>query len=303
MKTAVIIARFQTPYLHEGHNHLIQEVQTNHSKVVIVLGTAPLVGSPRNPFDYHTREKMIKSSFPDVIVLPLPDEPSDDSWSQNLDHLLGNTFSGEHFLLYGSRDSFIQYYLGKHETTELPAHGDYNATEIRAKYANMVLDSADFRAGILYAYNVMYKKVYPTVDIAVFRKERTELLLGKKRNSSLLRFPGGFVDPEDESYEAAAQRELVEETGKLNVSPMVYELSSRIDDWRYRSETDKIITHLFSCDLLSGKAIAHDDIETVQWIKVDQLPELKATNQLSGEHEPLFDFIIAKYVKNSTKSK
>ncbi|MEM9340241.1 MAG: NUDIX domain-containing protein [Bacteroidota bacterium] len=302
MKTAVIIARFQSPYLHEGHLHLIREVQTNHPKVVIVLGTAPLSGSPRNPFDYHTREKMIKSSFPEVIVLPLHDEPSDETWSENLDRLLGSTFSGEQFLLYGSRDSFIQYYSGKYETTELPAHGDYNATEIRAQYANKVLDSADFRAGILYAYNVMYKKVYPTVDVAVFRHDRTELLLGRKRNSTLLRFPGGFVDPEDDSYEAAAKRELMEETGKLNVSKMTYEMSSRIDDWRYRNETDKIITHLYSCDLIEGTAAANDDIVSVEWVKIDQLSALKKTKKLNNEHTPLFDFIIAKYVKNQLKS-
>ena len=57
MKTAVIIARFQTPYLHEGHRQLISQVKTNHAKLIIVLGISPIVGSRKNPYDYYTREK------------------------------------------------------------------------------------------------------------------------------------------------------------------------------------------------------------------------------------------------------
>lgn len=38
MKTAVIIARFQTPYLHEGHKQLINQVTENHAKLIILLG-------------------------------------------------------------------------------------------------------------------------------------------------------------------------------------------------------------------------------------------------------------------------
>ena len=61
MKTAVIIARFQTPYLHKGHQELISRVKEQHEKLIVLLGVSPLAGSRRNPFDYYTREKMIKN--------------------------------------------------------------------------------------------------------------------------------------------------------------------------------------------------------------------------------------------------
>src|ERR1700760_2842829 len=163
MKTAVIIARFQSPYLHDGHHDLIKQVKANHNKLVIVLGVSPITGSRKNPYDYYTREKMIKKEYPEVVILPISDHPSDETWSQNLDMLLKGVFPGEQFSLYGSRDSFIPYYTGKFETFELPEHGDYNATEIRKQYADKVFDSTDFRAGILYAYHNQYTKVYPTV--------------------------------------------------------------------------------------------------------------------------------------------
>jgi bifunctional NMN adenylyltransferase/nudix hydrolase len=298
MKTAVIIARFQTPYLHEGHKQLISKVKENHAKLIILLGVSPLLGSRKNPYDYYTREKMIKKDYPEIIVLPVSDNPSDKLWSDNLDALLKSVFPAEQFCLYGSRDSFIPSYSGRFETVELPEHGDYNATELRKQYADKVFDSDDFRAGILYAYYNQYTKVYPTVDIALFRNNKTELLLGKKAINNKWRFVGGFADPEDQNYESAAKRELTEECGEMETSTMIYETSSKINDWRYRSEADKIITLFFSCDYISGAPAAQDDIANIDWIKLADLPELIANGLTSPEHLDLFNHILKKYLNN-----
>jgi bifunctional NMN adenylyltransferase/nudix hydrolase len=298
MKTAVIIARFQTPYLHEGHQGLIEEVKGKHARLVILLGVSPLAGSRKNPYDYYTREKMIKTAHPDVIVLPISDHPSDALWSGNLDNLLKSVFPNEQFCLYGSRDSFIPYYTGKFETIELPEHGDYNATELRKQYAEKVFDSNDFRAGILYAYYNQYTKVYPTVDIAVFRNNGTELLLGRKAISNKWRFPGGFADPEDASYESAAKRELTEECGEMQTSEMMYEMSAKINDWRYRSEADKIITLLFSCEHEGGGPVASDDIAELQWFALADIPQMITVGAINEEHVAMLNFLIHKYAKN-----
>jgi len=268
----------------------------SHHKLVIVLGVSPITGSRKNPYDYYIREKMIKSEYPDIIVLPISDHPSDAAWSQNLDMLLKGVFPNEQFSLYGSRDSFIPYYSGKFETIELPEHGDYNATEIRKQYADKVFDSNDFRAGILYAYCNQYIKVYPTVDIALFRNNKTEILLGKKATNNKWRFVGGFADAEDAGYESAAARELREECGELEFSDMTYETSRKIDDWRYRSEADKIITLLFSCDYIAGETKAQDDIIGLDWIKLTDLPQLIRDGLTGEEHRELFNFIINKYL-------
>jgi bifunctional NMN adenylyltransferase/nudix hydrolase len=298
MKTAVIIARFQTPYLHEGHKELIAQVKQNHAKLIILLGVSPIKGSRKNPYDYYTREKMIKKDYPEVVVLPISDNPSDKIWSENLDNLLKSVFSAEQFCLYGSRDSFIPYYSGKFETVELPEHGDYNATELRKQYADKVFDSNDFRAGILYAYYNQYPKVYPTVDVALFRNNRSEILLGKKAINNKWRFVGGFSDPEDACYEDAAKRELTEECGEMQTTAMQYETSAKINDWRYRSEVDKIITLLFSCDFIEGEPQAQDDIADLAWFKLTDLPLMIKDDSVSEEHVDLFNFITGKYLKN-----
>lgn len=297
MSTAVIIARFQSPYLHQGHISLLNEVQTKHNKLIVVLGVSPVSGSRKNPYDYHTREKMIKREFPEVVVLPISDHPSDDSWSVNLDSMLQNAFPTESFLLYGSRDSFIPHYRGRYQTVELPKHGDFNATELRAKYADKVCDSQDFRAGIIYAYHNQYTKVYATVDVAVFRNDRTEILLGKKENNKKWRLIGGFSDPEDDSFEQAAVRELQEECGPIEVGELSYEMSAKIDDWRYRSEADKIITTMFSCDYVAGQPQAQDDIMDLKWFTLNELEQLIKEGSTTPEHKHMLTHLLNKHNK------
>lgn len=296
MKTGVIIARFQTPYLHTGHINLIKQVTEVHNRTVIVLGVSPVTGK-RNPYDYYTREKMIKASFPDIVVLPLRDQAEDEVWSKQLDHLLEDTFPGLDLVLYGGRDSFIPWYNGKHETNELATQGDYNATELRAQHSDQVLGSQEFRTGILYAINNQYPKVYPTVDIAVFKDNKQQLLLGKKPNETYWRLIGGFVDPEDESFEIAANREMKEETGNIEVSDMHYETSKRIDDWRYRPERDKITTTLFSCDYVFGSPTPQDDIETLEWFNVAELKNMIDQGAINRSHIELIELLYNKYKK------
>ena len=293
--TAVIIARFQTPYLHEGHRALLNEVNAKHKKTVVVLGVSSVLGSRKNPLDFHTRERMIKNEYPEVVVLPLADQPLDTRWSQNLDTLLTNTFPGAGFTLYGSRDSFIPYYSGKHSTVELPATGKHNSTIIRDQISEVVLNSEEFRTGIIYACSNTYLKVYPTVDIAVLRNHKSELLLGKKEIDNRWRLIGGFSDPSDNSFEDVARRELAEECGPIATTDMHYEKSFRVDDWRYRYEADKIITSLFSTEYISGDARGSDDIEEVQWFSFPEVAAMMDRHETADEHKPQLDLLIKKY--------
>ncbi|GGH74895.1 bifunctional NMN adenylyltransferase/nudix hydrolase [Filimonas zeae] len=290
--TGVIIARFQTPFLHEGHHYLIESVRALHHRVVIVLGTSPVKGSKRNPFDFYTRERMIKAAYPEIPVLPLRDCASDEVWSHKLDELLDTAFTGEAFILYGSRSSFADAYSGKWATEVLPEKGDFCGTDVREKHSDLVLDSQDFRMGINYACYSRYNTVYPTVDIALFNNNRTRLLLGRKKEETTWRLPGGFADTTDNSYEEAARRELTEECGELVTSVLSYLGSCRVDDWRYRSENDKIMTLLFTGNLLEGEPAANDDLAELAWFEVTELPAMVQQQQINPVHHPLIHIIL-----------
>lgn len=293
--TGVIIARFQTPSLHEGHLELIRQVKQKHNRVLIILGVSPVRGSRKNPLDYYTRERMIKQVFPEIIVLPLSDQKSDTVWSQKLDELLHNNFPHETFLLYGSRDSFMGTYSGRYTTTALPPVKDYNATAMREAISDKVFDTEEFRAGIIYNTYNLFPSVYATVDIALYRNNKTQLLLGRKPNEAVWRLPGGFSDPTDESFELAAARELQEECGALEIGPMEYVASVRVNDWRYRTEVNKIITTLFSTDLVFGEPAANDDLEEVKWVTVKDIPGMISRNEIVDTHLPLIAKLTEKY--------
>jgi len=295
--TAVVIARFQTPYLHEGHRLLLDQIKAKHHKVVVVLGVSPVKGSKRNPFDFYTREKLIKSAYPSFIVLPLSDHPSDEIWSLKLDELLFECFPNEQFILYGGRDSFIPFYSGCIPISELPEQTNESSTGIRDECSDKVLGSDDFRIGVNYACHNMYPKVYPTVDIAVFRENMKYVLLGRKSQRKAWQLPGGFVDPSDRDFESAAHRELHEECGSLEVSRMRYLGSTKIDDWRYRNEEDKIITTLFATDLVFGDTRAQGDLAEVRWFRTNELNRMIEENLIAKEHVILMEMLFEKLLE------
>jgi bifunctional NMN adenylyltransferase/nudix hydrolase len=276
----IIVGRFQVNELHPGHLELINDVAAKHKRVVVLLGVAPVLVTRSNPLDFITRKEMLLQSFSQITVLSIPDTPSDADWSRELDKRIREACPVGSVILYGGRDSFINYYSGTFETSELPPHQSTSGTEVRLGISREVKASPDFRAGVIFAAYNQYPKVYPTVDVAILKDK--QVLLGRKPNQNKFRFIGGFADPADSSYEEAAIREAEEETG-IKVGNVKYLGSAKIDDWRYKSEEDKIITHLFSAEYVSGEAIAKDDISALRWFDISELDEA----QIVDEHHIL----------------
>lgn len=266
--TGIIIGRFQVIELSEVHQKLIEKVQQAHPRVVVFLSSNP-APSDRNPLDWAFRWKMFDDQYGDQVeVFEMPDLPDDRIWSQELDRrILEQKITGD-VMLYGTADDFVGCYSGRYPTTVLEAAEEDLEQET-------TLDSAvnfrDFRAGALYSTFARFPTVYPTVDIAVFRPDHSELLLARKPNESRFRLPGGFTDPDDLSFEDAAVRELGEECGEITIDELAYLGSARIDDWRYRGSQDSVMTHLYACVLLEGEPEPNDDIVELKWVEVAKI--------------------------------
>lgn len=77
----VIIARFQTPYLHNAHKELINFVRNENDKTIVLLGLSPLKATYNNPLDFDSRRKMIEDEFDDIVIGYVDDNPDDNIWS------------------------------------------------------------------------------------------------------------------------------------------------------------------------------------------------------------------------------
>lgn len=256
----VVIGRFQVPYLHDGHKRLISTVRALHAKYLIFVGVSATLGTTKDPLDYVTRMKMIQDEFPDAIILPIKDEPSDESWSKHLDLAIRDVFPLGTVRLYAGRDSFIPSYSGKFPTFEFPDLNDIDGTAIRELISKKTILTKEGREGWIHAIYNQYDRVYPTIDVAIVEKEgkQKSVILGKKPGFKGLVFIGGFVGTEDVSLEEAALREAMEETGSaVEPGTLTYVGSFRIDnDWRYKGRKEKIMTSLFRVPYLYGSTYA-----------------------------------------------
>lgn len=279
----IIVARFQTHELHEGHKQLLDFVSEKHELVVVVLGLSHLLTTQNNPLDLRARKQMINSVYPDIEVLYNKDQKSDEVWSKNLDRTIKDAIGNKTAILYGSRDSFIPHYKGSYPTIELEPSITTSATEVRNKIKSTTKPSSDFRAGVIWAAHNRYDTVFTTVDVAIINHSTNEILLGRKEYEDKWRLIGGFADITSNSFEEDARREVMEET-RLEVGDIIYRFSQKIDDWRYRGERDGIKTLFFTAKYIYGKPVADDDIAEVRWFPIEKLDV-----QIVKEHKEMID--------------
>ena len=289
----VIVGRFQVAELSEAHKNLINSVINNHKQCIVVIGVSPTLGTKQNPLSYTTRMKMIQSDFSDVMVSYLMDKPSNKEWSMDLDSLIRVICPLGSICLYGGRDSFISSYKGINPTFETAVIHPHVGTKIREDIGKEVLNSINFRKGIIYASQNQYPRVFPTIDIAVTKKEgkNIEVLLARRKENDLLQFPGGFVDPKDLSLEETAKREISEELDVNCEGRANYICSSLINDWRYSNTSEKILTSLFQLEYSFGTGNPIDEFHSSEWIILSK----NNINLIKENHKILFEHLLKYY--------
>ena len=312
----VVVGRFQTPYLHEGHEKLIRSaIERAKEMCVILVGYTSDNPTSVNPLPLRSRQAMIEQwlfneqwhNKTDITVMvgQLKDVPfSDEIWSKNLDAqiemhkkmtLVPDTID---VMLMGGRDNFAKYYSGDYPCYEIESLPSISATKIR-KFPPRpsTTDQAEwFRAGQVAAQTFKpYGNIYPTVDAIITKVKNgvSYVLMGRKYGEKQWRLPGGHVDLSDKSFEDAVIREVREETGLdfEHLEPPTFFETRKLDDRRYRGSKDAVFTTVFILKGCQGKIKAGDDLEEVAWIGLHKLRA--GTLDILNDHKQ----IIKNYVE------
>lgn len=265
----VVVGRFQVDKLHEGHVDLLNSVADSHERLIIIVGLSQCKCTVNNPLDFEARRAMLQDNYPDATIAYITDIHDNKMWSDDLNKILNTLIGPEQSVcLYGSRDSFLPYYHGPHNTKELVQTVFMSATEVRKQLSIRPKNTEDFRRGAIWAMSNQYPGPRTTIDVAIFSDDFTRVLLGRKKKEVEYRLIGGFVQS-GEKFSETVLREGKEET-HLDLENITYVDSYPIDDWRYRGERDKITTVLHTATIAGGKPEPDDDIHELKWFDFNE---------------------------------
>lgn len=155
VKIGIIIGRFQTPFLTESHLDLFTKVNELSDKVHFILGcNKALSGNVHestskinNPFSYEYRQELISyhlQNYENKITFDFIDDcNSDIEWTLNLDRKIKSLsksfkYKKVEVVIYGSRESFFNKYVGKYPTEVLEVQGRVSSRNIRNMFLTIV---------------------------------------------------------------------------------------------------------------------------------------------------------------------
>lgn len=333
-KFCVFIGRFQP--LHNSHLEVIKQALTEAERLILVIGSCHAARNIKNPFTYEERKEMISTcltadELSRISFVPIRDYYySDNTWVTQIQQAVNQITHGEQGVsLIGSYKDSSSYYIKLFPQWDfIPARSNktWNATDVRrelfthsltwsqgipnniARWIDAFKHRGYFQPLVEeYAFiesykakwaNVPFPVTFNTVD-AVLIQSGHVLVVRRKFNpgKGLIALPGGFIK-QNETLQAAAIRELKEETG-IKVANVILTNSitdSKVFDHPGRSLRGRTITHAFCISLGYGElpeVRASDDAEQAFWLPLMDLGRLE--DQFYEDHASIIQHFTTRF--------
>lgn len=297
----VVLAYFQNVNLTKQDQQYLQSLKPQGADMLAILDMKRGSCTSEQPLRPNQRKDVLRG-HKRLFNLGIDEHlhiRDNERWSILLDEIIDKNMPiGATHIQFYAANSLADKYVGKHEVTRM--EDIPGLTDVSEPVMVKPSTSNDFRQGIMYAEQRRFPMVYSTVDIAIVNPEVDYVILGRKPNEKKWRFPGGFVDPTDNSKESAWCRELSEEIPggvESYVTDIEYVGSCIVPDCRYPGK-DKIMTTMFGAvmQLNPSELQAGDDLVEVQLFNIwnTDLKEL-----MSEDHYPQLEL----FMKWATKTK
>ncbi len=126
--------------VHKGHEAVIEEMINifGHERSRVIIGSANTPQSLRHFFSYEERRDFLKTIFPEIKIVPLPDfHTSDKEWLTALDDLLiSSGMDPEKTIFFGGCEEDISFFINNNRKYHILNRFDgttpkISATEIR----------------------------------------------------------------------------------------------------------------------------------------------------------------------------
>lgn len=290
----VVLAYFQNINLTQKDKDYLYSLKPENGDMLAILDVKRGACTAEQPLRPNQRQDILRGhkKLFNAGVAEHVHIKDNERWSLILDETIGrNMTTGTTHIVFYAAKSLADKYCGKYQVEvmeDIPG-----LTDVSAAVGVKPHTSNDFRQGIMYAEQRRFPMVYSTVDIAIVDPTAQYVLLGRKKDEKLWRFPGGFVDPTDVSKEAAWCRELSEEVPfgvESYLSEIEYICSNIVPDCRYTGR-DKIMTTMFGAvvEFKIDELEAGDDLAEVQLFKIDE----SLFDKMTDDHHPALKSFLA----------
>lgn len=227
----VLIGRFQP--LHSGHVGIIKQAMKQCDQLLILVGSANLGYSPRNPWSFIQRKQMLNTALdlpnPAVKIYPINDYfLNDNQWRYEVRNVISihceqHQFESPNIKLFGhmKEGNFYLKMFPEFESVFLESETKIDGTTLRQWYhqtdptypAKLDCDYYESETDTFANYPYPETLNFNCSDVVLEYMNKILLIQRSKAPGiGLWALPGGFKNG-NESFVDAGIRELIEETG------------------------------------------------------------------------------------------
>lgn len=140
LNVGVYVGRFNP--IHMGHQRTIDKMLFNHTlqHSLLFIGSANATLSLRNLFSYRERKEFIQTIYPELKIIPLADQDSDEDWFESLIDMVEVAFP-----------FFYQIHLYCGDLVDIAnfPHDDKITIQIVDRYKEQVYSATEVRESIM----------------------------------------------------------------------------------------------------------------------------------------------------------